>query len=130
MGKPTGVGAVLSGERLIGKEDEAIGASKTGIMSLSENARRALEKSMAPDTLMALKAHGGLKLHPLQKRGLSIQTTKRLVKRPKQPELVADSMVDKEKFGNWETTQFKTSIPLRSNSKQFFFVQLEQICLF
>jgi hypothetical protein len=96
---------ILAGERAIGGEGSSAGMTKSAILSLTENAKRALYKTM-PIGLLAAK-----KTHALQVRGLAILQTKRLSKRPENPEVAEDSLINHRALGTWETTQFKTSIP-------------------
>ncbi len=49
--------------------------------------------------------------HALKKRGLSILHVKRVSKRPQAPELVESRIIDEGFLTNWETQQFRTSIP-------------------
>mmetsp|Transcript_26996 Transcript_26996/g.67999 ORF Transcript_26996/g.67999 Transcript_26996/m.67999 type:complete len:2543 (+) Transcript_26996:172-7800(+) len=85
------------------------GFTKTAIMTLTENAKRALEKTMLPAD--GAGKSGAKKMHPLKRRGASIKHILRISKRPTAPTVAEEKLIDEDFLGMWETKQFRTSIP-------------------
>ncbi len=95
---------IVVGQAMLPKEDGGIGANKSTIMGMTENATRALHKTMPLHIT-------NKRLHPLQKRGFAILASKRMIKRPKAERIDESMMMDAKQMGSWETKQFRTSIP-------------------
>ncbi|CAD7972891.1 unnamed protein product [Amoebophrya sp. A120] len=113
---------MLAGKLAVGTGDSdqmPSGFTKTAIMTLTENAKRSLEKTMPPST-----SH--MKIHPLKRRGSQIKHVLRVGKRPQAPTVAESKLIDEDFLSNWETKQFRTSIPWIPKSVGLRLVQPHQ----